>query len=153
MDRIGLRFFFCLKKGFFWGNWLTLLFSTYCVPLYYNVSKKYWQIMRYEVLKFWAKVDTNHPLTPTRFCNFGPNWDQISEFSLLEQGMRRSPALAKYFLILYRTTKSIIVPTAKYVRYVTGKSYREKIVEILLKQAGNSLVKNYDCMFLFSILC
>ena len=55
-----------LEKGIFWENWLTLLFSIYCAPLCYNVSKKYWQIMRYKVLKFWAKLDTNHPLTPTR---------------------------------------------------------------------------------------
>ena len=24
--------------------------------------KKYWQIMRYKVLKFWTKLDTNHPV-------------------------------------------------------------------------------------------
>ena len=54
-----------LEKGIFWENWLTLLFSTYCAPSCYNVSKKYWQIMRYKVLKSWTKLDTNHPLTPT----------------------------------------------------------------------------------------
>ena len=36
--------------------------------------------------------------------------------------------------------------------YVTRKYYYEKILEILLKQVGNSLVKSYDYMFLFSIL-
>ena len=30
-----------------------------------------------------------------RFCNFGPDWEQIARFSLLGQGIRRSPALAK----------------------------------------------------------
>ena len=54
-----------LEKRIFWENWLTLLLSTYCAPLCYNVSKKYWQIMRYKMLKFWAKLDTNYPLTPT----------------------------------------------------------------------------------------
>ena len=41
----------------------------------------------------------------TRFCKFGPNWDQIAEFSLLEQRIKRSPALAKYFFILSPTTR------------------------------------------------
>ena len=53
-----------LEKEIFWENWLTLLFSIYCAPLNYNVSKKYWQIMRYKVLKFCAKLDTNYPLIP-----------------------------------------------------------------------------------------
>ena len=40
-----------LEKGIFWENWLT-------------VSQKYWQIISYKVLKFWAKLDTNYPFTP-----------------------------------------------------------------------------------------
>ena len=34
------------------------------------------------------------------------------------------------------------------------KRFHKKIVEFLLIQARNSLsIKNYDCMFLFSIFC
>ena len=35
-----------------------------------------------------------------RFCNFGPDWDQIAGFSLLRQGIGKSSALAKNFLPL-----------------------------------------------------
>ena len=40
-----------------------------------------------------------------RSCSFGPNWNQIAGFSLLGQGIRKSPALAKYLLILSPTTR------------------------------------------------
>ena len=44
-----------------------------------------------------------------------------------------------------------LVPTVKFLRYVPCKSYHKKNVEILLNQAGNSLmVKNCDCIFFFS---
>ena len=91
MDRIGPRFFFCLKRGFFWENWPTLLFSTYCAPLCYNVSKKYWKIMRYKVLKFWTQLNTNYPLTPT--------WDFFNKiscyFCLLQIAHRNSIMIKK----------------------------------------------------------
>ena len=40
-----------------------------------------------------------------RFCNFGPDWDQIAEVSLLGKRIRRNPALAKYLLMLPPTTR------------------------------------------------
>ena len=40
-----------------------------------------------------------------RFSNFGPNWDNIGGFSLMGQGIGKSPALAKNLLILFPTTK------------------------------------------------
>ena len=57
-----------LEKGIFWENWLTLLCSTHYATMSQKKKKKkkYWQIMWYKVLKFWAKLDTNHPLTPTK---------------------------------------------------------------------------------------
>ena len=63
---------------------------------------------------FWGEIDYSSfcqsivPLTQNhdiRFCNFTANWDQIAEFSLLEQGIRMSPALVKYLLILSPTTR------------------------------------------------
>ena len=52
-----------LEKMIFWENWLMLLLSTNCAPLCYKVSKRVLsvlQIMRYKVLQFWAKLDTNY---------------------------------------------------------------------------------------------
>ena len=40
-----------------------------------------------------------------RFSNFGPNSDNIGGFSLMGQGIGRSPAPAKNVLILFPTTK------------------------------------------------
>ena len=40
-----------------------------------------------------------------RFSNFGPNWDNIGGFSLMGQGIGKSPALAKNLLILFPTAK------------------------------------------------
>ena len=55
-----------LGKGIFGGKLTnTTIFYLLC-PIMLQCLKKYWQIMRYKVLKFWAKLDTNHPLTPTR---------------------------------------------------------------------------------------
>ena len=51
-----------LEKGIFWEN-TTQLFSTHYATM---SQKKYWQIMWYKVLKLWTKLDTNHPLNPTR---------------------------------------------------------------------------------------
>ena len=62
MDRMGPKFFFAWK-GDFLGK---LADTTMFYPLWYHVLKKYWQIMWCKVLKFWAKLDTNHPLNPTR---------------------------------------------------------------------------------------
>ena len=39
------------------------------------------------------------------FSNFGSNWDNIGGFSLMGQGIGRSPALAKNLLTLFSTTK------------------------------------------------
>ena len=47
-----------------------------------------------------------------RFCNFGPNWDQIARFSVLGHGIRRSPALAKNLLILSPTTRKPPLPSS-----------------------------------------
>ena len=61
------RFLICLKRGYFGGkltNTTITTNTTFYSPLCYNVSKKYWQIMRYKVLKF------------------GPNWLQISHLPL-----------------------------------------------------------------------
>ena len=40
-----------------------------------------------------------------RFSNSGQSWNQITEFSLLGQGIRRSTGLAKHLLILSPTTR------------------------------------------------
>ena len=40
-----------------------------------------------------------------RFSNFGPNWDNIGGFSLMGQGIEKSPAPARHLLILFSTTK------------------------------------------------
>ena len=73
---------------------------------------------------FWGKIDHNYfcqSIAPyhskmlkwkktlqriiIRFSNFGPTWDNIGGFSLMRQGIGRSPALAKNLLILFPTTK------------------------------------------------
>ena len=40
-----------------------------------------------------------------RFSNFGPNWDNIGGFSLMGQGIGKSPAIPKNLLILFSITK------------------------------------------------
>ena len=39
------------------------------------------------------------------FSNFGQNWDNTGGFSLMEQGIGKSPALVKNLLILFPTAK------------------------------------------------
>ena len=41
LGQTGPKLSFCLKRGFFWKNWLILLLSTYCTAICYNVSKKF----------------------------------------------------------------------------------------------------------------
>ena len=42
-----------------------------------------------------------------RFSNFGPNWDNIGGFSLMGQGIGKSPAPAKNLLILFPPPRKI----------------------------------------------
>ena len=146
-------------RGSFLKNWLLFLSTSDTSSQYYNDKKIMKRDHQIQGCIIFGQIGQRHfffcsiilkclnlkkknpyrESWDTRFCDFGPNWDQIPEFSLLEQGIRTSPALAKYFLILNLTTRAIIAPTVKYVRYVTGKSYHEKIVEILFKKFGEKL--------------
>ena len=53
-----------------------------------------------------------------RFSNFGPNWD-IGGFSLIGQGIGKSPALAKNLLIFFPTTKkNLPISTLSYQIFI-----------------------------------
>ena len=75
---------------FFWGKLTIVTFVNLLCPI---------------LLKCLSLKNPYRESWDIRFCNFGQNWDQIAEFSLLEQGIRRSTALAKYLLILSLTTR------------------------------------------------
>ena len=63
----------------------------------------------------------------TRFSNFSPNWGNIGGFSLMVQGIGRSPALAKNLFIFFPTTKKnppisrlfhqIFIPLQQFTKY------------------------------------
>ena len=100
---------FCFSGGWGGEGGRGIDCSYYCQSIVLHDSK---------MLK-WKKVLQRIII---RFSNFGPSWDNIGGFSVMGQGIGRSPALAKIFSFCSPPSRKIpqlVDPPTKFLAYST----------------------------------